>query len=131
MRAWTHYLVWLALLTTSCAGSMTGAAKGPAAFKTRSAEIDGTLVEVRHFLETGAIGDDHKFCAFLSALSEMPVGVLRQDGTLVILTSRPSRVAAHITKTVRIRGKLTSNGQLLVPSSLRVQNGTTWSMVEL
>jgi hypothetical protein len=131
MRASIHNLVLLALLTTSCAGPIAGARRGAEAFKTRSAEIEGTLVEVRHYFETGAVGDDHTFCAYLSALAEIPVGVLRTDGTLVMLTSRPSRVAAHVTKSVRIRGKLTANGQLLVPSSMRVKNGTSWTTAEL
>jgi len=132
MRASMCNLMLLALLTTGCAHPMTGARrKGEEAFETRRTEIQGTLVETRHYFETGAIGDDHTFCAYLSALAELPVGVLTEDGRLVMLTSRPSRIAAHMTKTVRITGKLTANGQLLVPSSLRVKNGTTWTAAEL
>jgi hypothetical protein len=132
MRASMRNLVLLALLTTGCAGSMTSARRtGEEAFDTRRAEIQGTLVEARHYFETGAIGDDHTYCAYCSALDELPLGVLTADGTLVMLTSRPSRLAAHVTKTVRITGKLTANGQLLVPSSLRVKNGSAWTAAGL
>lgn len=132
MRTSIYNLVLLAVLTTSCAGSLAGTRKGIAEpFDTRPAEIEGTLLEVRHFFETGAIADDHTYCAYLSSLAEMPVGVLTKDGRLVILTSRPSQIAAHVTKVVRVRGRQTANGQLLVPSSLRVKDGTTWATARL
>lgn len=129
MRAQAQGLV-LAALLTGCAGSMSGRTTGAGAFETQSTEVQGTLVEVRHYFETGAVGDDHTFCAYQSALAELPLGVLTDAGTLVMLTSRPSRIAAYVTQTVRITGKLTADGQLLVPSSLRVKNGTAWIAAE-
>jgi hypothetical protein len=130
MRAQAQGLV-LAALLTGCAGSITGRTTGAGASEARSTEVQGTLIEIRHYVETGAVGDDHTFCAYQSALGELPLGVLTADGTLVVLTSRPSRIAAHVAKTVRITGTLTGDGQLLVPSALRVKDGTTWTRAEL
>jgi hypothetical protein len=115
----------LALLAAGCAGSMPRN-RGTGAFNTQPAEVQGTLVEIRHYLETGVIGGDHTFCAYQSALAGAPLGVVTNDGRLVMLTSLPGRLAAYVTQIVRITGELTGNGQLLVPNSLRVQNGATW-----
>jgi hypothetical protein len=120
-----------ALLAAGCARATTGARhSGPATFHTRTAEIQGTLVEARDYFDTGAVGGNHTFCAYLSALAEQPLGVLADDGSLVMLTSRPSRIAAHVTRTVRVSGQLTANGQLLVPSALQVKRGDTWTAAE-
>ena len=48
-----------------------------------------------------------------------------------MLTGLPSRLAAYVTRTVRVTGELTGNGQLLVPSALRVQLGSRWIAAEL
>src|SRR5215510_6607711 len=114
-----------------CAGTMTSARRyGDGTIETRPAEIHGTLVEVRHYLETGAVGGAHTLCAFLSALGEAPLGIVEDDGTLVMLTSRPSRIAPHVTKAVRVTGRLTIDGQLLIPQSLQVKDGATWITAE-
>jgi len=96
----------------------------------RPAEVTGTLVEVRHYLESGAIGEGHTLCAFLSALGDAPLGVVEDDGTLVMLTSRPSQIALLVTKTVHVTGTLTGDGELLVPRAMQVKDGATWTSVE-
>lgn len=120
----------LALLTTGCVSSIARN-RGTGAFNTQPAAVQGTLVEVRHYLEIGAIGGDHTYCAYQSALAGAPLGVVTDDGRLVMLTSLPDRLAAYVTRTVRITGELTGNSQLLIPSSLRIQDGTTWTAAEL
>jgi hypothetical protein len=116
----------LSLLTASCAGSL-GARKGVTpAFDSQRSEVQGTLIELRHYFDTGAIGGDHVLCAESSARAELPVGVLTRSGTVVMLTSRPSRMATYVAREVRVAGQLTANGQLLVPSSLHVRDGSHW-----
>ncbi|HEX2691700.1 MAG TPA: hypothetical protein VHN14_34055 [Kofleriaceae bacterium] len=120
----------IALLAAGCAGSMPQP-RGTGAFTTQPAAVQGTLVEARHYLEAGVIGGDHTFCAYQSALAGAPLGVVTGDGRLVMLAGRPGQLAAYVTRTVRITGELTGNGQLLIPSSLRVQTGATWTAAEL
>jgi len=134
MRAPTYALaIALAIAPIAgCAGAMTrthGHSDGET--EARGSEIQGTLVEARHYLEMGAVGDSHTLCAYLSALAEAPLGVLEEDGRLVLLTSRPSRIAALVTKSVRVTGTLSVDGRLLVPQSLHVKNGATWTPAEL
>lgn len=130
MWARAYGLALSVVLGTGCATVMTGARRQDGTIDTRPAEIQGTLVEVRHYLETGAIGGAHTLCAFVSALGEAPLGIVEDDGTLVLLTSQPSRIAPHVTRTVRVTGRLTADGQLLLPRSMQVKDGEMWIAAE-
>ena len=130
MRARRYRLIVPIVLIAGCAHGVTRGRPGDVTSDSRSAEVTGTLVEVRHYLESGAIGDGHTLCAFLSALGDAPLGVVEDDGTLVMLTSRPSQIALLVTRTVRVTGTLTGDGQLLVPRAMQVKDGATWTPVE-
>jgi hypothetical protein len=124
-------MILLVLLCSGCADALTVRKGVFPAFDSRRRELQGTLVEARHYFDTGAIGDDHTLCAELSARAELPLGILTREGTVVMLTSRPSQLAAHVTRPVRIAGQLTGNGQLLMPTSLKVWDGGNWIVAEL
>lgn len=123
--------ILLLLLSSGCADSLSSRKGAAPAFDNKRSEVQGTLVEARHYFDTGAIGGDHLLCAEFSARAELPVGLLTREGTVVMLTGRPSRLAAYVTRSVRVTGQLTANGQLLAPSSLQVWDGAHWQPVAL
>jgi len=119
-------------LAAGCAGAVRMAPGGkPLTFPAQQAEVGGTLIEARCYFNTGAIGGDHTYCAFMSAKANLPLGVYTDRGEFVFLTSTPSRLAAHMTRRVIVRGVLTPNRQLLRPDAIRVRSGSTWHDVEL
>lgn len=120
----------LGLLAAGCAGGMTRN-HGTGPLNTRPAEVQGRLVEVRHYLEAGSLGGDHTFCAYQSALAGSPLGIVTENSELVILTSIPARLAMYVTRMVRITGELTQNSQLLVPSAVRIHDGARWTTAGL
>src|SRR3954453_1351176 len=130
MPARTYRLIVPIVLIAGCGHAVARVRPGGGPSDSRSAEVAGTLVEVRHYLESGAIGDGHTLCAFLSALGDAPLGVVEDDGTPGMLTIRPNQIPLLVTRTVRVTGTLTGDGQLLVPRAMQVKDGATWTPVE-
>lgn len=127
MNSRAHILLLPLLLLAACASLATTTRR----HGDNSSEIRGTLVEARHYLETNAIGDAHTLCAFLSALGEAPLGIVEDNGTLILLATQPSRIAMHVSKSVRATGKLNKDAHLLAPESLQVKVGAAWTPARL
>jgi hypothetical protein len=120
------------LVLSACAATSARSPGGaPLAFAGGPEEVRGRLIEARCFYNTGATGDDHTFCAFMSAKANLPLGVLTADNELILLTTAPEPLAEHVTRIVAIRGTVTGNRQLLRPESLRVRDAGQWNDIAL
>lgn len=126
MSGWLSGALALALLAAGCAGGQPARRGEARQAADQYDQVEGTLIEARHYFDTGAIGEDHTLCAELSARAELPLGVLTRDGVVVMITAQPSRLAAYVTRSVRVTGQLTANGQLLQPRALQVWDGARW-----
>src|SRR5271156_5716602 len=66
---------------------------------------EGVVTEARCFMNTGASGERHKYCAYLSLKADLPVGIVERDGSFVYLIVEPKKIAKYVDKTIRVRGR--------------------------
>jgi hypothetical protein len=122
----------LGLLVTGCAAAI-GAGGEMLTFRVPddTTMVEGTLVEARCFLNTGAIAEDHTFCAFSGARANLPLAIVTARGDLVFLTSAPAKLSAHVTRPVRVNGFITPNRQLMRPKVMQVHQRGSWVEVAM
>src|ERR1700678_2461382 len=90
-------LTSLALALLACAPAIgAGGARLTFPAKDDTTVVEGTLVEARCYLNTGAIAGNHTFCAFWSARANLPLAVLTPRQELIFLTSSPGKLADQV-----------------------------------
>ena len=128
MRRWMTVMLTGILLTASTALPAAEAKKEEK--KASKTTIEGTLVDMKCYLEMGASGEKHVQCAAKCAKSGLPMGILKKGTNEVytLLVASPA-VADYGEQTVRVTG--TVMGHSLAPEKLEVQKDGKWEEVKL
>jgi hypothetical protein len=92
-------------------------------------EVEGVVTEARCYFTTGAHGDRHKFCAFVSLKSDLPVGLRTEDGRFVYLVLEPKALAAHVEATLRVKGHFLPGTPFFRPERLWVKDDSDWRLI--
>jgi hypothetical protein len=98
--------------------------------KADKATVEGRLVDMKCYLEMGALGEKHAKCAVKCAKSGLPMGILqkRTNEVYTLLVASPA-VADYGEQTVRVTG--TVYGHALAPEKMEVQKDGKWETVKL
>jgi len=92
--------------------------------------IEGTLVDMKCYLEMNMSGEKHAKCAAKCARSGIPMGVLKKGTSEVytLLVAAPA-IADYGERAVRVTG--TVYGHSLAPDKFEVQKDGKWEEVQL
>lgn len=132
MRKWMILMLGGLFLLTASTAFTAGDAKKmeKAEKKAEKTTIEGTLVDLKCYLEMGASGEKHASCAAKCAKSGLPMGVLKSGTSEVynLLVASPA-VADYGEQTIRVTG--TVMGHALSPEKMEVQKDGRWEEVKL
>ena len=132
MRKWMIMMLSGLFLFTASTELLAGDAKKmeKAEKKAEKTTIEGTLVDMKCYLEMGASGEKHAKCATKCAKSGLPMGVLKNGTSEVytLLVASPA-VADYGEQTIRVTG--TVMGHSFAPDKFEVQKDGKWEEVKL
>lgn len=129
MRRWmTVMMTCVFLLTASTA--LLAKEMEKAEKKADKTTVEGTLVDMKCYLEMSMSGEKHAKCAVKCSRSGLPVGLLKKGTQEVytLLVAAPA-LADHCEQTVRVTG--TIMGHAFAPDKLEVQKDGKWEEVKL
>ncbi len=129
MRKWMTLMLTGVFILTASSLPLAGEGKKEEK-KAGKVTVEGSLVDMKCYLEMNMSGEKHAKCAAKCARSGIPMGVLKKGTSEVytLLVAAPA-IADYGEQAVRVTG--TVYGHSLAPDKFEVQKDGKWEEVQL
>lgn len=98
-------------------------------FQTCQYHVLGKLTSADVYFSVPIKSESHDYATFISLQSNLPAGLVTNDGNYIYLDIKSQLLAQYATEELKVKGEKTPNSNFIQPTKIWVKKGNKWLLV--